>query len=529
MNLGCVLHLLEDMGVPAHTRNDFLYGHYRSAYKWDWGNDLETDAETKVTANGGNSLWSGSGAVAFDKLRKYFDTDIYLGSYLEGDLPPTTWGLSEATNYQFWSLSTISSSLPKYDFPNPNMNHMDTPNSDIIESSDIGYKIYFNGVNYGVSHMGRKSYTEYYTWVHFLYQGATTAEKQRIDSTATTNDAKVFEDYENITIPRTINYTTGLANYFFRGSIKVSVGCPQGCNPSTLAANYSMKITNTSKNSQQEQVLKGGAFEFYWDDASGTRTKVDNFTVYTYDEADPNTTELWNQDSVLPYDCSIRAAAAFTLPTGKSCTDIKNYVVVYKGSINDFENPDDADSDDPNAIACWVKSGNISAPPTSYTLLVTEWGGTDGYSQCAQYLKQIYDDENPDGYILAKTPDSSCFDCRWRITDYHTCLPGSPYCPSGCNITQIMLFRSASTDSVDVIITPFPKAYCGFGPVCSGSYKRTFNKQPDESYDDFWERIFNGGVFGDGSEADCTEDGCKIPALGTWTNSWVRVIWIPNY
>jgi len=29
LDLGAVLHLIEDMGVPAHTRNDFLFGHYR--------------------------------------------------------------------------------------------------------------------------------------------------------------------------------------------------------------------------------------------------------------------------------------------------------------------------------------------------------------------------------------------------------------------------------------------------------------------------------------------------------------------
>jgi hypothetical protein len=91
-----------------------------------------------------------------------------------------------------------------------------------------------------------------------------------------------------------------------------------------------------------------------------------------------------------------------------------------------------------------------------------------------------------------------------------------------------MILRSSSPDSFCVIITPFPVAYCGFGPLCNGSYKRCFYRQPEESYDDFRDRIFNGGVFGDGSETDCTEDGCIIGALFGWTDSWVRVIWIPT-
>jgi hypothetical protein len=32
VKLGCVLHLVEDMGVPAHARNDFLFGHYRNVF-----------------------------------------------------------------------------------------------------------------------------------------------------------------------------------------------------------------------------------------------------------------------------------------------------------------------------------------------------------------------------------------------------------------------------------------------------------------------------------------------------------------
>ena len=53
LDLGCVLHMLEDMGVPAHTRNDFLFAHYRK--RKDYGDPFETRVERNVIENG-NSL-----------------------------------------------------------------------------------------------------------------------------------------------------------------------------------------------------------------------------------------------------------------------------------------------------------------------------------------------------------------------------------------------------------------------------------------------------------------------------------------
>jgi hypothetical protein len=348
LKLGCVLHLLEDMGVPAHTRNDFLYGHYRSAYKFDWGNDLENDVETKVAANGGNSPWSGSGAVAFDKLAKYFDTDTrdsehYLGN---GVLPPAAWGLSEATNYQFWSLSTISGAyLLKYYFPHPHMAYMGTP---ITESSDTGSKIYFNGVNYGVSHMARESYTHHKL---VMYPELPPEIVTKVDSTITTDDEKVFEDYANITVPRTINYVTGLVNYFFRGRLNVE---PNWIDPNIVK----FAITNDSNNSGLPQTLKGGTFEIYRDDANDTRTKIDPNSI-TFIPA-------WTSSSTLPNDGGLtKLSAQFATPLQR----VKRYIVVYKGNI--CQNPADPDVDDANAIAVWVTSPGFE---------IVAWG-RDDYGQ----------------------------------------------------------------------------------------------------------------------------------------------------
>jgi len=103
VKLGCVAHLLEDMGVPAHTRNDFLFAHYRNAYFLDWGEFLEGKVENQIKSNSGQSLWSGSNPVAFNKLSKYFDTDVYSGGYLNGQPPPAgTWDYRNAQTINFY-------------------------------------------------------------------------------------------------------------------------------------------------------------------------------------------------------------------------------------------------------------------------------------------------------------------------------------------------------------------------------------------------------------------------------------------
>ena len=210
LDLGSVAHMIEDMGVPAHTRNDFLFGHYNPPL--GFGNDFENWVEGIVAGNGGQSPWSGSSPVVFDKLAKYFDANAYTGDYLgDGTLPPSTWGLSECSNYQFLSTSTMfGCSEIKYQFPNPTREHL---GADLIVPVTEGNKVYFNGSNYGVSHLARESYT-YFVATGWGYYGPL------IDNTNTTDDTKVFEDYANITVPRTINYATGLINYFFRGKLR---------------------------------------------------------------------------------------------------------------------------------------------------------------------------------------------------------------------------------------------------------------------------------------------------------------------
>jgi hypothetical protein len=144
----------------------------------------------------------------------------------------------------------------------------------------------------------------------------------------TTFDESVYEDYAKKTIPRTIDYVTGLLNYFFRGILEVDV---QGTAP---GASVQITITNKSINSSVEQALKGGDFELYAYCIDGSVASVEltlsgwSHGVLAYGEALTGTFEVPSLASLIAY-----------------------YGVVYKGQIVPNSDTGHIAPDDPDAIA----------------------------------------------------------------------------------------------------------------------------------------------------------------------------------
>jgi len=312
LKLGHILHMIEDMGVPAHSRNDALFAHVRSL-AFEKGNPLEMWAEGQVAAAGNNipanwlTGWTPTPKV-FDKVANYFDTDTRnTGSYLgDGVSPPAAWGLAEATNYQFFSWSTISPDTGSlYYFPHPDINRCS-----VIEESG---RTYLSG--YAVDHLAMFTMSE-----DILEHG-------HLEQAWCTLGETIYNDYVRITIPRTIDYVTGLANYFFRGRLSVE---PNWADPNIAE----LVITNDSNNSGVPQALKGGEFELYWDGTDGNRAEVNNFEV-----------SGWGTESVLDYNDTV--TATFTREANAAA-----YTLVYQGQI--CENPSEPDPCDANAIAVAV-------------------------------------------------------------------------------------------------------------------------------------------------------------------------------
>ncbi len=372
MKLGCLLHLLEDMGVPAHTRNDFLFAHFRSATAF--GNPLEEWVEQKIKNNGGNipssflAGWTPTPQV-FDKVSRYFDTDIYTGNYLGDGVPtPGTWGLSERTNYQFLSYSTIfrADDGTKYYFPHP-----DPCNTSPHIDSSWWYKRRYK-TGYGITHLAR---TKYITKYAEDYLGTPYAES--VIPYDTTFDKAIYNDYAAITLPRTINYAAGLVNYFFRGRLSVEAECIE-CDV------FELTITNKSSNSGTPQTLKDGDFELYWEDAAGNRAEVPDCGI----------DGGWASSSTLAYDGTV--TATFIKPTAGEPV---KYILVYRGNI--CENPNQPDADDETAIAV-----TVFAPPSDNCCVVVGACCLPD-ADCNQITEN--DCAALGGYWLGE--DTSCDDC----------------------------------------------------------------------------------------------------------------------
>ena len=94
------------------------------------------------------------------------------------------------------------------------------------------------------------------------------ARADRIDNT------KVIEDYHSILIPKAIEYSAGILDYFFRGKIEVTPTWD------LATSKYRLHITNKSG-----QALKGGTFRLFYDHDNGVRTEIggSNFTVLAFD------------------------------------------------------------------------------------------------------------------------------------------------------------------------------------------------------------------------------------------------------
>ena len=238
--LGHVMHLLADAAVPAHVRNDshMLGGsRYEQAVETLITKTTETFLKEKVNSAPSlaySSLINAPIDANYVPIADLWDTTPQpgYGGYL---------GLAEYTNYNFLSYSTVFMT-----YPNP----VKLPAYlKLIEDEGkvIGKTIYVPSVttdSQEVKHLAAASYL--YAEAEKTYPSGTASWQFLLDD-------KCHEEYASILVPRAVSYNAALLDYFFRGTMEISLpddGVYAVAGPDSSFTKIRLKVTNTTTNDE---------------------------------------------------------------------------------------------------------------------------------------------------------------------------------------------------------------------------------------------------------------------------------------
>jgi hypothetical protein len=224
--LGHVMHLVQDMAVPAHVRNNLLSHAGVSLSPLKFGVDGFED-HVRQNRDTVNAATPAPVDVAGRLLTRFWDTDRYTGVNPSSD---TEQGLAEYTNANYVSLSTILTDgdfLAVYRFPYPRLS---STNVETVVSKDA------TALRIVTAEDGREDRAVYLDKVRdgemvptFLRAGYLAGHV--IDRAppgtpiklALQLDDTVYASYAAKLVPMALGYSKGLLDYFFRGKLDVDV------------------------------------------------------------------------------------------------------------------------------------------------------------------------------------------------------------------------------------------------------------------------------------------------------------------
>jgi hypothetical protein len=230
--LGQALHLLQDMSVPLHTRNDvhifpliesMEIGPNRWTYETYAKKNIETldfvpdqpgDRPPGLLLANPQAQSEPADYTDLPPVSGLFDRNVYVnGAPIPNNTDPV--GLAEYSNANFLTFDTM------WKYPHPalsNTNFYETVWSNqeevIAEDGQIDKRIYLRlkeGVGAGIEHLAA---AEYFAMDYQGYEEM---------STLFSLDEECWKDYAEKLIPRAVGYSAALLDYFFRGLIEITL------------------------------------------------------------------------------------------------------------------------------------------------------------------------------------------------------------------------------------------------------------------------------------------------------------------
>ena len=219
--LGQIMHLVQDVSVPAHVRNDThvsidLFGKKIGKYHYEvWVNDnLATISLSPINFDKAilNIIPEATAPIPIANI---FDTNKYNA---DGSNPEVATGvsigISEYANANFFSEGTNFKNYPHPAVADTNFQNIDFKHPEVVDAEDgkLDNRIYIKKVvGEQIQRLASLSYVSYDCIKKGYYQFSPLVL-----------DHKVYEEYASKLIPRAVGYSAGLLDYFFRGKLQVT-------------------------------------------------------------------------------------------------------------------------------------------------------------------------------------------------------------------------------------------------------------------------------------------------------------------
>ena len=200
--LGQLMHLVQDLSVPEHTRDDFhLLYNYEDWVKGKANIPNYTPVFFDLTALGQPSTFQ----MAVVPIANLFDTNQYTLATGPNATSVPNIGLAEYTGANFLSWDTIFTAS----YPYPRIESTE------LWTDPLNNRQYLRKTTEGVpvDHLAAPSFLYFYRLRYF---------PQYQDYLPLGLDSKVYENYATLLLPRAIGYSSSLLDYFFRGDIELT-------------------------------------------------------------------------------------------------------------------------------------------------------------------------------------------------------------------------------------------------------------------------------------------------------------------
>jgi len=267
--LGQVLHLIQDMAVPAHVRDDFKShldfqgitpANLFKPKKW-FRDKIEYYVEHHI-----KELLMGSvgGELTEPSLTKFWDTNDYIGQDPD-DLNNLMIGLAEYTNMNFASKNTIfaedflsDSNTSNDDYYHPYPRKTSTDVQDYINRNKLPETVIgednIPDIRFHIKKTGDGEEIAYFAAPTYLTRDIQNEPDydERVFNRSFKIDDKCAKNYAELLLPRAVGYSAGLLDYFFRGSLEVPTCVPFIYDNKIVSLNFKAKNVTATQETMSE-------------------------------------------------------------------------------------------------------------------------------------------------------------------------------------------------------------------------------------------------------------------------------------